>query len=289
MIRQHSFSALQPGPHLVLLGAVHGNETSGTQGLNQLIDQFDQQILKLVKGQVSIIPICNPEAYARQQRFHERNLNRELYEKENPTAYEDFINPILCKLLKSADVLLDLHSYMSPGGPFVFLGTSSTAEIDYGRHLGIDQIVYGWTEAFGKTTQDPRKNMGTTEFARANGAIAATVETGQHDNVDGPTIAYRTAIAALSYFGMINSPALVPQQQSFVQMQLTFYKEKAGVLAKTWQHYDSVSKGQVLASYNDGSLLEAPEDGCIILPKSHAVIGDEWFFFGKMTHCPLAS
>jgi len=286
MIHQYHCSALQSGPKLVVLGAIHGNETAGTLGIRHLQQAFENRQLTLSKGSLTLIPICNPKAYTNHVRYIERNLNRELYPKKQLVHYEDFLNPIICAALESADVLLDLHSYASKGGPFVFLGDTTQAEIDYCLHLGIEDIVYGWTQAFHKQHSDPKISMGTTEYARSHGALAVTVECGHHYNEDGPAIAYRTTLAALAYLNMIDLPTSPPRAPTFVQMQQVFYKQKPGVFTKPWQHFDWVEQDEPLARFDDGSELLAPAAGCIILPKAHVELGQEWFFFGMSTQCP---
>nr|MBP9150369.1 hypothetical protein [Rhodoferax sp.] len=40
-LRIHRFAALQPGPSLIVLGAVHGNEIAGTRGIERVLAEFD--------------------------------------------------------------------------------------------------------------------------------------------------------------------------------------------------------------------------------------------------------
>ncbi len=289
MLSIYRFETLIPGPHLVIFGAIHGDEKCGTQAIQLLIDNIQASALRLTKGSLTCVPICNPKAYENNTRFVERNLNRSLYIKENPTAYEDFIDPILCKLLDQADVLLDLHSYASQGTAFGFLGHSSEAEIEYCRALGVNDFVYGWSQAFAKANTDPRDSMGTTEYARAAGCLATTIECGHHYNDDAADIAYRTIRHALAHHGMIEEAYPTNKvRQRFTQMKSVYFKAKQGETTKPWNHYDTVAKGEVLATYDDGEKIVAPEDGVIILPKLSAEIGGEWFYFGVQTDCPQA-
>ena len=233
------------------------------------------------------MPICNPEAYKQNKRFYQRNLNRALYVKDQPKDYEDFIDPILCRILDGADILLDLHSYASQGNEFGFMGHSSREEIDYCLSLGVQNFVYGWSDAFGKALDDPREAYGTVEYARSKGAMATTIECGQHLNDNAADVGYRTIINALQHFGMIEQMQDInAMAHNFAKMETVFFKEKEGKTAKQWKHYDVVSKGDVLATYEDGEEVVAPNDGMIILPKLHAKTGGEWFYFGRKTDCP---
>lgn len=276
-------------PHLVILGAIHGDEFCGTQAIDRIIQEFKDKQITLTHGNVTFIPICNPKAYEEKKRFIDRNLNRALFIKENPKAYEDFIDPILCPILETADYLLDLHSYASDGGPFAFIGTASQEEISYARHLGINHFVYGWADAYGKSDADPKFSWGTTEYARRFGAKAITVECGHHHNTDASDIGYQTIRHALDYLNMVEGaalPALSLKEQYFVQMHSVFFKEKEGEWLKPWQHYDHIAQGEVIAHYKDGEQIIAQEECYIILPKKNATIGKEWFYLGKRTECP---
>ena len=41
-LRQHRFTALEPGPRLIVTGAVHGNETAGTRGIERVVREIER-------------------------------------------------------------------------------------------------------------------------------------------------------------------------------------------------------------------------------------------------------
>lgn len=63
-----SYHSIEPGPRLLVLGAVHGNETAGTKGIQRVLSEIDAKTLDLVAGSVTFVPITNPLAYERGQR-----------------------------------------------------------------------------------------------------------------------------------------------------------------------------------------------------------------------------
>ena len=87
---------------------------------------------------------------------------------------------------------------------------------------------------------------------------------------------------------MVDAKHKAPARDDYrcVHMKKAFYKEKEGELSQQWKHYDAVTKGQVLATYEDGEQIIAPEDGHIVLPKLIALLGKEWFFFGVASDLP---
>ena len=108
-LRLHSFRALQPGPRLIVTGAVHGNEVCGSQAIERVAREFDSGALELQRGSLTLLPVTNPLAYERGQRNGDRNLNRNLYPNAEPQDYEDRIANLLCPLLadrsqNSADI-----------------------------------------------------------------------------------------------------------------------------------------------------------------------------------------
>ncbi|MFK7823998.1 MAG: succinylglutamate desuccinylase/aspartoacylase family protein [Oligoflexales bacterium] len=292
-VKSVSFTSLNPGKHLVVLGAVHGDEICGPRAIARMVDALNKNMFELKQGTVTFVPICNPKAYALNERFVEHNLNRRLYPKDITEDYEDKIGNVLCKLLDKADALLDLHSYQSHGGPFCFLGTSSEEELEFCKSLGISDYIYGWSEAFSKNArlEDPRESMGTTEYTRSMGGIASTLECGQHLNSDNATIGYRAIINAMDFLKLIERPGKrseASKKHSCFKMDRLFIKEKPGSFLKQWKHLDRVSEGDTLAIYEDGEKVIAPKDGVIVLPKNHPnhVVNTEWFFFAIETKFP---
>lgn len=309
MIKRVTYSSLNPGPHLVVLGAVHGNEPAGPQAIKPYIKAFENDEIELKCGQVTFVPVVNEKAKELGKRFVERNLNRSLYRKETPQAHEDFIDPILCGILDEADALLDIHSYQSEGGPFAFLGTSSAKELDFSRNLGIQHYVYGWSDAFGNNEDvDEFHSMGTTEYVRYKGSfpafkdgslytknkagLAITFECGNHNNEDNAEVAGKVINNALVYFDLVDGsfkPLSTQAKEYCIKMQTVFLKEREGQLVKNWKNCDPVSKGEIIAKYDDGDEITAPDDGFIILPKTQTdhALNTEWFYFGVQTDFPL--
>ena len=96
-LRAHRCTGLQPGPRLIVTGAVHGNETAGTRGIRRVLAEIDAGTLDIVRGSVTFVPVCNPLAYAHGRRMGERNLNRRLQPTATPQDYEDRVAGVLCR------------------------------------------------------------------------------------------------------------------------------------------------------------------------------------------------
>jgi len=122
-----TYTGLQPGPRIIITGAVHGNETCGPRAIDRVMRAIDTQCVEIVAGAVTFVAVTNPLAYARGQRGGDRNLNRCLYPTAQPLDFEDRAANWLCPLLAAHDVLLDLHSFQAQGEPFVMMGPHNNA------------------------------------------------------------------------------------------------------------------------------------------------------------------
>jgi hypothetical protein len=100
------------GPHILFVGGTHGNEPSGTVGLEQL-QQFFSINLKLKKGKITIISRMNPcglllNCRSLPHRFINNDLNRNYPKKygENPL---DKISEKVIKIVDGHDWIIDFH------------------------------------------------------------------------------------------------------------------------------------------------------------------------------------
>lgn len=289
-----TYRPLEPGPTLTVLGAVHGNERCGAEAIARLVADIDTGVVTLKRGILQLVPVTNPKAYQEGVRFVDRNLNRYLYPKEERQHYEDHLDPIVCEVLDRTGVLLDLHSYTSQGGPFIFLDPHNAKELAYATALGVSDFAYGWQEAFG-SGDDSLESQGTTEYARTKGALAVTLECGHHHNADAADIGYRAILLAMAHLDMLDAECLstlrpagetLAARQRCVRMKSVYRREAGAVFARPWRHFDPVARAEAMARLASGEILAAPEDGFIVLPKDSAATGEEWFFFGTGTALP---
>jgi uncharacterized protein len=317
-LRAHRFVGLatgaKRGPKLIVTGAVHGNETAGTQAIWRVLQEIESGALDIVRGSVTFVPVCNPLAYAHQRRMGDRNLNRRLQPTATPQDFEDHIANTLCPLLAEHEVLLDLHSFRSPGRPFVMRGPANNrgglepfahadAEAQLAAHVGPPRIVEGWMAAYasgvarrraraltpGAVHEDPSYGVGTTEYMRSQGGYGITLECGQHDDPEAPDVAYRAICQTLSLLGITDAP-LAPPARPFECLALAEVVDRhdaADQFVKTWTSFDPLAAGELIAQRADGSELRAPQAGHIVFPDSSALPGHEWFYLAQASQRPL--
>ncbi|WP_026177432.1 succinylglutamate desuccinylase/aspartoacylase domain-containing protein [Thiobacillus denitrificans] len=301
-----SFTGLAPGVRLIVLGAVHGNETCGTQAVRRVIAEIESGRLGIANGSVTFVPVTNPLAYARHQRMGDRNLNRNLAPTATPLEFEDHIANWLCPLLAQHDALLDLHSFHTAGEPFVMLGPQdnngtlepfarAAEETALALRLGVRRFVDGWLDTYAAGVArrlaagvsareaDVHYGVGTTEYMRAQGGIALTLECGQHDDPAAPAVAYRALHNTLAHLGLtaVEDPAPVMATEALRLYQVIDRSHPDDTFARGWSSFDHVHAGEMIGTRHDGTPVTADRDGCIVFPNPGALPGQEWFYLAS--------
>ncbi|MDR3368557.1 succinylglutamate desuccinylase/aspartoacylase family protein [Rhodoferax sp.] len=310
-LRMHRFVGLEPGPRLIVLGAVHGNEVAGARGIERVVAEMDSGALPLVRGSVTFVPVTNPLAYQKVQRNGDRNLNRNLRPTDTPQDFEDRIANVLCPLLAGHEVLLDLHTFQAASEPFAMLGpadntgdlepfTHALAEQALALRLGVRRVVEGWLSTYalgvqqrlartppqsraGLLSTDPSYGVGTTEYMRSQGGYAITLECGQHADPAAPEVAYRAIRNTLAHLGLVDAPA-PPACQNLELLRLAqvvdrYHPDDAFI--RPWSSFDPISAGQQVATRHDGTPVLASMDGYIVFPNANATPGNEWFYLAQ--------
>jgi uncharacterized protein len=317
-LRVHSVRALEPGPRLIVLGAVHGNETCGTRAIERIVAEIDAGTLQLLRGSLTMVPVTNPLAYQKGQRAGDRNLNRNLRPNPQPQDFEDRIANVLCPLLAQHDVLLDLHSFHTAGEPFAMIGPpNNTGSLEPFSHapqeetwalrLGPRRIVEGWLDTYAVGVKnrlqrtasterahllntDPCYGVGTTEYMRSQGGYAITLECGQHADPRAPEVGYRAIRNTLAHLGLVNEAP--PDARTDIELlrlaEVTDRHHADDCFAREWASYDPLRAGELIGTRADGSQVTAPGDGFIVFPNPAASPGNEWFYFARRSTRALA-
>jgi len=315
-LRIHTFASLNPGPRLLVLGGVHGDETCGTVGIERVLAELDGGALQLLRGQLTLVPVANPLARRRLQREGELNLNRLFKPSEAPADYEGRVTNVLCPLIERHDVLLDLHSFQSEGDAFAMIGPrDNTGPLEpFARaaeegllalHLGTSIVVEGWLDIYaaglaqrsaGVSVDEDAIDFGrgTNEYIRNCGGYGVTLECGQHRDPKAPEVAWRAIRRALALLGMAElpqgMPAAPPSPPQLLRLaSVTDRLHEEDSFVRDWATFDAVQRGEPIGMRHDGTLVSAPDDGFIVFPNALALPGAEWFYFARPSERVLDS
>lgn len=198
--------AAAPGPTVVLLGLLHGNEIAGAIVLDRLMRDGFQPAC----GTLTVI-FANLSAYARfdpeqptASRFLDEDLNRvwDPAVLDGPRGSSELDRArALRPMIDEADLLLDLHSMLWPSDPLLLCGPGPA-----GRALGMSLGVPALVVADHGHATGPR----LIDYPRftASGAAACLVEAGQHWQHNTVDVMQSCVAALLGCAGMAPAPAV---------------------------------------------------------------------------------
>ena len=314
-LRTLTYLGLVPGPRLLVLGAVHGNEVCGASAIAQLSEELDSGALAIQRGTLTLVPVTNPLAHQLKQRTGDRNLNRNMAPSAIPQDCEDRLANVLCPLLDAHDVLLDLHSFHTGGAPFVMIGpqnnrgalepfTHAEAELQLALHTGPHRIVEGWLDTYARGIQkriaksvsqggraqtlvtNPNYGIGTTEYMRSRGGYGVTLECGQHDDPLAVGVARHAILQTLALLGLADLPLEPepPAREILRLVDVTDRNHPGDTFSREWRSFDALKGGDVIGMRSDGEAITAASDGFIVFPNPRAEAGQEWFYFAQRRH-----
>jgi Succinylglutamate desuccinylase / Aspartoacylase family len=286
-----------PGPTLLILGGIHGNEPAGVLAADRALPRIQERRAYL-RGEVVLLR-GNTRALARKVRYIDADLNRQ-WTAENVRMSEsvnrgwsemsEFLEQReLLKAIKEAvarsrgDVyFVDLHTTSAQGKPFATVGDTLR-----NRHFALSfpvTIVLGLEEQINGTLLEYLNNLGV---------ITMGFEAGQHDamtSVDHHEALIWIAAVAAGNFRLEDLPkfdhyrsllnrAGAGRRVVEVRQRHAIVSEDHFQMEPGFRNFQPVRRGQVLAKDRRGEIT-ASETGLILLPL-YQKLGDDGFFLGR--------
>ncbi len=285
----------KPGPLLICVGGLHGNEWAGIQALD------------LIMKMLEVEPITNPgfrffgkiialsgnlPALKVKKRFIHRDLNRIWSPRHfrNPGNEVEFGELVSLKKLIDQYVLdwggnsvyiLDLHTTTAEGGIFL-LPTVKESSIAIAETMHAP-VILGLVERLGGTMI---RHYSKREDVDITGLV---FEAGQHDD----PLSVNRAIAAITNcmrsIGIVceedienrHDQLLVDYSKGLPKVAKLLYVHQIRpdddfIMIKGFRNFDPVKKGDVLARDNHGTIV-AKENGLMLMPH-YQTLGDDGFF-----------
>lgn len=264
-----SFDGPAPGPHVLLLSLMHGNEIAGAIVLDQLLQAGPRPL----RGRLTI-GFANLAAFDRfdpaqptASRFIDEDMNRvwDPLVLTGPRRSQELdrareIRP----LIETVDILVDLHSMLWPSDPLV-LGGASPKGGALGGRLGVPGLVVA-----DRGHQTGPRLIDYPHFTDpANTCAACLVEAGQHWQTETIDVMRGAVDALLRHERMIDAPPPdhPPPRCAEVTMAVT-------AATGSFAFLRPFRGGEVIPHRNtliamDGSLeIRTPHDDCVLIMPS---------------------
>lgn len=282
-----------PGPTMVVVGGMHGNEPSGVQALQTLLtelegfeDRFSGELLALGG---------NLRALEEGKRFIDYDLNRmwkmaedmrslgtipESYEKKEMKELHELVEKISDER-KGPLVFLDLHTTSSESSPFLLCG-DTLRNRDFITGVPVPKIL----------GLDEQLNGPFLSYVNAQGHISIVFEAGQHDSPES----YKNHLALLRVMlvraGCLEKDVLCSHELNLNRLEAQAGKELQGFyevrhrygirsaedfkMKPGYYNFRKVEDQELLAKYRSFPVY-APLAGRIFMPL-YQQQGDDGFF-----------
>lgn len=241
-----------PGPTVVILGGVHGDETCGVVAIDSL------RKLRIKKGKLILI-YGNPLAIERGVRFVDENLNRlfcqdhDLSEKVK-RSYEYRRSRQILPYLDTADYVLDLHASFTPASkPFIICEQNAR---EYVQYLPQSLICYGFTRL---------EPGGSDGYMNRSGKVGICIECGYLKDKGTADAATHAANVFLQTVAMVDGPSLLlNQSQAYVEAYDLYYTQTDNFrLCRLFADFEPIKQGEIIA-YDADVAIESELDQQIL-------------------------
>lgn len=283
----------QPGPTLICLGGLHGNEPAGVLGIQRVLASLGSRSEALRGELVGLVG--NRMALAVGRRFIDHDLNRawnperlaRLLRSPGPREAEDReqleLDATLQTLVDEAPgrvYLLDLHTFSGPGSAFAILDDTLP-----NRELAMDfpvPLVLGLEEELSGTL---------ASHLTAQGVTVLGFESGRHEDAGSVDRAEAAVWLALDSCGLLEGESRTAARQARTVLE-SQSESSVGIVEVLYRHpidsrngfsmmpgfesFQSVVEGQLLGKAVDGAIL-APRPGMLLMPL-YQDQGEDGFF-----------
>ncbi|WP_259404545.1 succinylglutamate desuccinylase/aspartoacylase family protein [Hymenobacter sp. HSC-4F20] len=285
----HVFRALEPGPTVLLMAGLHGDEVNGIETIRRLIRR---QLLQPLRGTILAIPILNIYGFLNFSREvpDGKDVNRSFPGNPRGSLASRVAARFMREIMPLIDYGIDFHT-----------GGAARANISQIRCLlHQDAETDALAEAFAApfTLHAGLRPGSLRETAMQQGRRIIVYETGESLRLDEPGIDLGIAgtFRVLQHLGMV-AEAAPPARPSVVCLRSTWLRAKYAGLFHSLVHLGQyIEKGQVFGAvadpYGETSVrLESPVAGYIIGLNHMPVVnqGDALVHVGRTDSAPSRS
>lgn len=293
------YRGTEPGPLVVAIGGVHGNEPAGVRALEQLIDLLDDEPRLnptfTFRGEFLALR-GNLAALAVGRRYIDADLNRiwrPMTGADCVTTEDRELHELLAAIETAVEeaplsqlVLLDLHTTTAGGGVFAVTGDDNPS-LSLAAEMAVPVIKGMLSGLQGTTLHYFRGNNFATDLP----VRAVSFESGAHDDPAAIDLALAATVNLLRALGCVRredvsthhderlreSASHLPRLTELKYVHRVAHDgSDAFVMRPGFTNFQRVAAGQPLADDRNGTVT-APTDGYLLMPL-YQEQGDEGFF-----------
>ena len=290
-----------PGPTLICVGGIHGNEPAGVNGIRRVLGSLDDANGALSGDLVALAG--NLTALGRGCRFVGRDLNRAWGSDRMHALLENGGTADTCpedreqiELLAAIDeaaasargpvFMLDIHTTSGPGGAFTAASDTLknrefALQLEVPFVLGLEELVDGTM----------------LEYMGRRGYTVALFEGGQHEEPEAVDRLEAAVWIALEAAGLVPEDVVVQvakgrrrlsmearDKPPALEMRYRYDMEPGSrfVMRPGYENFRPVQEGEVIGS-NGGGDVHSPEEGRILMPL-YQEQGEDGFFVVRSFH-----
>jgi predicted deacylase len=278
-----------PGPDVVIVSLMHGNEIAGAVVLDRLL----RSGIVPRRGTLTFV-FANLDAFARfdpanptASRFADEDMNR-LWEPsvlDGPRQSLELARArALRPVLESADVLLDLHSMLWPSEPLILCGPTAKGRA-LAVSIGTPQLVVA-----DQGHVAGRRLIDYASFVTPDrAATAILVEAGQHWETCTVQTMHDAVLGVLAATGL--GPARPPRARSRCAQvtQVVTAASGAFTFTQAFQGGDVVRRRHTLIAIDGGMEIRTPHDDCLlVMPSLRPSRGHTAVRLARFVDCQVA-
>ena len=299
-------SGSKPGPLLLVLTQIHGNEPAGKKAIESLFEIIDLEYYKNknfdFRGNIVGL-IGNLEASNKGLRYIDTDLNRlwtlENVDKIKKNKSKNFnteesqlfdlletINFYISKFHNQQIVILDIHTTTAEGGVFIIPSEDNLSK-EIARNINAP-VLNGFLKDLNGTILHYFQKSNFTDLD----ICSICFEAGQHQSTDSIDYALSAIIQCFTSIGGFYPEDVDPKHSQKLSMNhlpkeadlIYSHRIKEGDdfsmrSDKIFKNFDKVSKGELLA-YDKFGEIRSKEDGMILMPL-YQKQGNDGFFIIK--------
>ncbi|MCC7428994.1 MAG: succinylglutamate desuccinylase/aspartoacylase family protein [Alphaproteobacteria bacterium] len=272
-----SYAGPEPGPHVLLVSLMHGNELCGAITIDTLL----RAGVRPLRGRLTM-GFANVDAFSRfdpseptTSRFVDEDMNRiwSAAELEGDRQSTELARARAMRpLVDRADIVLDLHSMLWESVPLILCGPQPRTEA-LALSLGAPALV-----VVDQGHANGPRLIDYARFVAADGtATGLLVESGQHWRRETPAVSLAAALSLLLGQGMIApeaARALQPAAPAFTRPRLA--RVTRTITAKTSSFAfvrevhggDMIERRNTLIALDGDAEVRTPHDHCLLVMPS---------------------